>query len=355
MSVYLQCQGLRKVFGASVVLDDISLEVQEGQCLVLLGPSGCGKTTLLNVISGMLAADGGELRCNGRLMDSAAKGVHVPIQERGLAMVFQDLSLWPHMSVAENVGFGLRIRGMKANDRRHRIDTVLEQVEMGGFRDRMPNELSGGQQQRVAIARALAVQPSLLLLDEPLSALDARLREDLKLELAGLLRESGVTAVYVTHDQQEAFALGDQVAVLHGGRLAQLAPPEALYDSPCSAFVARFIGSSNLLPFRQLDGYALIEDHIAIRVLAADVPMEGHCMVRREAVGVLDKQPFAETSDQVILAGVCEQTHFLGERKEAQLRLPSGERLRGVTAGHIPSGAPVWARFPKNAVRFLAD
>lgn len=355
MSAYLQCEGLRKVFGANVVLDDISLEVEEGQCLVLLGPSGCGKTTLLNVISGMLAADGGELHCNGRLMDSAARGIHVPIQERGLAMVFQDLSLWPHMSVAENVGFGLKIRGIKAGDRRRRVDAVLTQVEMAGFRDRMPNELSGGQQQRVAIARALAVQPSLLLLDEPLSALDARLREDLKLELAGLLRESGVTAVYVTHDQQEAFALGDQVAVLHGGRLAQLAPPEVLYDTPCNAFVARFIGSSNLLPFHQLDGQALIEARVAIPLPDSGLPMQGHCMVRREAVTVLARQPAMDARDEIILEGVCEQTHFLGERKEAQLRLPSGERLRGVTAGHIPSGAPAWAQFPRDAVRFLAE
>ena len=355
MDPFLQCIGLRKVFGAATVLDALTLDLAQGQCLVLLGPSGCGKTTLLNIISGMLAADGGELHCNGRLMDSAARGVHVPIQERELAMVFQDLSLWPHMSVADNVGFGLKIRGLNHAARSQRVRAVLEQVQMGAFHDRMPNDLSGGQQQRVAIARALAVEPSLLLLDEPLSALDARLREDLKLELATLLRKTGVTAVYVTHDQQEAFALGDRVAVMYQGRLAQVDTPEGLYQSPCNSFVASFVGSSNLLPFQRRQNDALIGEVSFSPECGDGLPDEGQCMVRRESVRVLDARPGDTAPQCVTLAGICEQTQFLGDRKEAHVRLGSGHLLRGLTDAHIPSGMPVWARFPADAVRFLAD
>ncbi|RLK51106.1 phosphate-selective porin O/P [Alkalispirillum mobile] len=207
MTAAISSDSLRKSFDGRAVLRDISFELPAGQCLVLLGPSGCGKSTLLNIVTGMLQADGGELWCDGQLLDSSARAVHRPMKKRGFAMVFQDFSLWPHMTVADNVAFGLRVQGVRGAERRKRVADALEQVQMDELADRKPNTLSGGQAQRVAIARAIAVRPRLLLLDEPLSALDAKLRDELKVEISALIRKTGVTALYVTHDQAEAFTL----------------------------------------------------------------------------------------------------------------------------------------------------
>ena len=239
---FLSCSGLVKRFGPRTVLDDIHFEVARGECLVLLGPSGCGKSTLLNVLAGALAADGGRLTCDGVPLDDAAARLHLPMHRRGFAMVFQDFSLWPHMSVIDNVAFGLRMRGVAKAERRRLAMAALEQVHMHEHAARLPATLSGGQQQRVAIARALVVKPRLLLMDEPLSALDARLREELKRDIGGLIREHGVTAVYVTHDHGEAFALGDRVALMRDGRIEQLDTPQRLREQPANAFVADFFG-----------------------------------------------------------------------------------------------------------------
>ena len=354
MTEFLSCQNLRKEFAGQQVLTDVDLTVARGECVVLLGPSGCGKTTLLNIVSGMLEADGGSLRCDGRVLDESAAGIHVPMQDRGFAMVFQDFSLWPHMSVADNVGFGLRMQAVNRRERKQRVLEVLRQVQMDAYVDRLPGQLSGGQQQRVAIARALAVRPRVLLLDEPLSALDARLREDLKHELATLLRETDLTAVYVTHDQQEAFTLGDRIALMHDGRLVQVGTPQALYREPVNSFVAGFIGNSNLVRYTRSNGHLLLDGDLPVTMTADRAPEAGRFMLRRESICIC-RDDSCTGDGWISLPATCEQTHFLGEQEEAFVRLGNGVRLRGLARGGVVEGQPVHVRFPPQAVHFLAD
>ncbi len=354
MTASLSCQRLKKTFNGQVVLDNIILDIDRGECLVLLGPSGCGKTTLLNILNGILSADSGELHCDGTVLDAPARGIHIPMQRRRFAMVFQDFSLWPHMTVAANVAFGLRMQGLRRAEREQRTREVLKKVQMEAFMDRLPDQLSGGQQQRVAIARALAVQPRVLLFDEPLSALDARLREDMKHELAQLLRETGVTAVYVTHDQQEAFTLGNRVALMHQGRIAQVGTPESLYEQPASSFVASFVGNSNLLAYRRYNGHILLDGELPVQVSASEAPESGQFMIRRESIAIYADANGANDS-RVSLSGTCEQHHFLGDRREAFVRLHNGQRLRGLAHQDMQPGQTVQVRFAADAIRFLAD
>ncbi len=356
MSVFLECHQLHKQFDGNPVLDGIDFSLDRGECLVLLGPSGCGKSTLLNIIAGLLAADQGELRCDGEVLDAPAQGFHRPMRDRRFSMVFQDFSLWPHMTVAENVAFGLRVRGAHRSRIREQVEQALARVRMSDFLDRKPEQLSGGQQQRVAIARALAVQPRLLLLDEPLSALDARLREDLKTELGALLQDSGVTSVYVTHDQSEAMTLGDRIALMKGGRIEQIGPPEQVYREPSSCFVAEFLGSSNLLPYQRQAHEVAVQGglRLSLNGQAERLPAQGNCMLRREAV-CISQSACCPGDDVIELSAICRQMHFLGDRHEAFAELENGHTLRGIADGPVREGATVRVRFPRNALRFLPD
>ncbi len=238
----LHIRQLRKTFGEFVALDHIDLTVGPEEFVCLLGPSGCGKTTLLRIIAGLLAADSGSLTLGGR--DLAP----VPARERGFGIVFQSYSLFPHMSVADNVGYGLRIRNTAADRREARVKELLALVKLSHLAQRYPGQLSGGQQQRVALARALAVDPSLILLDEPLSALDARVRSDLRRELRDLQQRLGIPTLMVTHDQEEAMALADVIVCMNHGRIEQMGTPQDLYLRPRTRFVADVMGHSNLLP-----------------------------------------------------------------------------------------------------------
>ena len=222
-------------------VDGLSLRVAEGEILALLGPSGCGKTTTLRLIAGLENPDAGTITLRGQVV--AGPGRAVPAEERGIGIVFQDYALFPHLTVADNVAFGLPRAA-----RRSRVEPVLDLVGLGGFGPRYPHELSGGQQQRVALARALAPAPALMLLDEPFSNLDADLRAQMRDEVERILRTSGTTAVFVTHDQEEAFTLADRVGVLQAGRMEQLAPPQELYHRPATRFVAAFVGAADFLP-----------------------------------------------------------------------------------------------------------
>jgi iron(III) transport system ATP-binding protein len=233
--------GVRKAFGATPVLHGVDLHVPAGQVVALLGPSGCGKTTLLRTLAGLERPDAGEVRVGERVL--SGDGVFVPPEKRRVGMVFQDWALFPHLSVARNVGFGLT----RAERRGGRIEEALALVELTVLGDRLPATLSGGQQQRVALARALATRPSVLLLDEPFSNLDTALRTSIRAEVHRLLRSLHVTTVFVTHDQEEAFVVGDEVAVMLAGEIAQQAPPAQLYDAPASRAVAEFVGDANLL------------------------------------------------------------------------------------------------------------
>ena len=233
---------VRKTFGPTVALESLDLEVNEGELITLLGPSGCGKTTALRIAAGFEFADSGAVTVGG------ADITRKPAHKRNMGMVFQSYSLFPNLSVSLNVDFGLRTRKISAPERKKRVAEMLELVQLGGMGERYPHQLSGGQQQRVALARALAIRPSVLLLDEPLSALDAKVRLSLRDQIRRIQTELGITTLLVTHDQEEALGIADRVGVMSSGRLEQLAPPSEVYSRPANAFVARFVGSMNEMP-----------------------------------------------------------------------------------------------------------
>lgn len=240
----LEIRGLVKRFGSITAVRDVALEVAKGEFVSLLGPSGCGKTTILNIIAGFLHPDAGFVRLGG------ADIVRTPPHRRDTAMVFQNYALFPHMTVQDNIAFGLRMRKVSAADIPRRIREALELVRLPHLESRYPRQLSGGQQQRVALARALVIRPRILLLDEPLSNLDARLREEMRVELKEIQQQTGITTLFVTHDIQEAFSLSDRVAVMNAGQIEQVGAPAAIYSSPKSPFVASFLGFANALDGR---------------------------------------------------------------------------------------------------------
>jgi iron(III) transport system ATP-binding protein len=255
-------------------VEDLNLEIRDNQFVTLLGPSGCGKTTTLRLIAGYMAPDAGSIKVDGRLMSS--KDTLVLPEHRGMGMVFQNYAVWPHKTVFENVVFGLKLRKIPAAEARELVDQALSLVNLSGYENRLPNELSGGQQQRVALARSLVVEPEILLLDEPLSNLDAKLREHMRGELKQLQRRTGITFIYVTHDQAEALALSDQVAVIHEGRLQQFGPPREVYARPANRIVADFMGNVNLLPGKVVaaangQGEVLVAGILRV---AADLPLD---------------------------------------------------------------------------------
>src|SRR6201985_539380 len=241
----VELHDLTKRFGSLAVVDDVSLRIAQGQLFCLLGPSGCGKTTTLRLIAGFLEPTDGEIHVGDRLVSSAARTL--PPEQRKMSMIFQSYALWPHMTVADNITYGLRLRKLDRDTIARKLKAILETTKLEILAQRYPGELSGGQQQRVALARALIVEPETLLLDEPLSNLDANLREEMRFEIRRLHDQYRYTTVYVTHDQSEAMTTADLIAVMNAGKIDQLGTPEDIYDRPQSAFVARFIGGSNVL------------------------------------------------------------------------------------------------------------
>lgn len=252
LSAYRQIQltikliNLTKSFGAKQVIQPTSFIIQSGSLTTLLGPSGCGKTTLLRMIAGLETPDSGEIWFADRCVFSSEKKINLPPEKRGLGFVFQDFALWPHMTVFENVAFGLRAAG-KTDNLDEKVKNALHAVQLDDFAQRYPHQLSGGQQQRVAFARAIVIEPACILFDEPLSALDALLREEMRSELRTLITKLGITGVFVTHDQIEAMSMSDAIAVCHAGKVEQYDTPEKIYSHPATEFVARFVGSSNWL------------------------------------------------------------------------------------------------------------
>jgi putative spermidine/putrescine transport system ATP-binding protein len=257
--VAVRLEDLRRRFGAVQALDGLDLELAPGEMVALLGPSGCGKTTALRVLAGLEDADSGRVRLDGRDITTVAAN------KRDMGMVFQAYSLFPHLTARQNVEFGMRLRGRPPAERGRTAADMLELVGIGAHADRYPHQLSGGQQQRVALARALAIRPQVLLLDEPLSALDAKVRVQLRDEIRRIQIEVGTTALFVTHDQEEALALADRVGVMRAGRLEQLGPPAEVYQRPATAFVADFVGLSNRLAGRAVDG--------TVEVLGTKLPL----------------------------------------------------------------------------------
>ena len=245
----LEIRGITRVFGNVPVLRGIDLTVERGEIVCLLGPSGCGKTTLLRIIAGLEQADGGDILLDGESI------MRVPVHERDFGLMFQDYALFPHMNVAENILFGLRMHGVPKTQRQQRLREVLQLVGLEGFEHRDVTELSGGERQRVALARSLAPNPRLLMLDEPLGSLDATLRDQLVGELRAIINHAGLTAIYVTHDQSEAFAIADRVAIMNDGIIEQVGTPEVLYRQPRTAFIARFLGLNNVVPVTRREGH----------------------------------------------------------------------------------------------------
>jgi putative spermidine/putrescine transport system ATP-binding protein len=241
---HLELRGVEKVYGSVRAVDGVSLAIPQGERLALLGPSGCGKTTTLNLVAGFLAPDAGEIRIAGR--DVA----RLPPHRRNTGMVFQSYALFPHLSVADNVAFGLRMRRVGRAEIERRVREALALVRLGDLGARYPRQLSGGQQQRVALARALVIHPEILLLDEPLSNLDAKLRQEMRMELVTILRAVSITTIFVTHDQDEALSLADRVVVMNAGRIEQVGSPAEVYEAPATPFVAKFLGEPNVLPGR---------------------------------------------------------------------------------------------------------
>ncbi len=235
----MELREVRKNFGSFEVVKGISLEIERGEILSLLGPSGCGKTTTLNMIAGFLPLDAGSIEMNGRVVH------HIPPHRRNIGMVFQNYALFPHLSIFENVAFGVRMRKQPREEVSRRVQEALAMVRLEAARDRYPNQLSGGQQQRVALARAIVIQPEVLLLDEPLSNLDAKLRQEMRSEIVEIQKKIGITTIFVTHDQEEALAISDRIAVMNQGVVEQVGTPRDIYEHPRTAFVAEFIGETN--------------------------------------------------------------------------------------------------------------
>ena len=317
-----------KAMGAA--LSGLDLEIHDNTFVTLLGPSGCGKTTTLRLIAGYLVPDSGTIHVGSRLL-SSREGV-VPPERRGMGMVFQNYAVWPHKTVFENVVFGLRIRKVPAHQAREQVAKALALVNLSGLESRLPSELSGGQQQRVALARSLVVEPEILLLDEPLSNLDAKLRERMRGELKELQRRTGITFVYVTHDQAEALALSDQIAVMHGGMLQQFGTPQEVYARPANRIVADFMGLVNLLPGRlesAANGEARVVTAGGFRLTLAlpkgmSQGAEVEVAIRPENISLA---PEASASSSAGHGTIRDQT-FLGNLNEYFISLGGGEELR---------------------------
>ena len=346
-------RGVTKRFGDAVALDDVSLEIAQGRLCCLLGPSGCGKTTALRLVAGFTEPTEGEIVLGDRVVSSP--GRTLAPERRNVSMVFQSYALWPHMTVAENVAYGLTLRKMPRDTVRRKVEDMLATTKLANLADRYPGELSGGQQQRVALARALIVEPETLLLDEPLSNLDANLREEMRFEVRRLHDEYRYTTIYVTHDQSEAMTTADLIAVMNHGKVEQLGSPEEVYDRPRSAFVARFIGASNVLTGKVLDDRRISLGGVVLRGIGGSFGPggSGAMSIRQHDIVLGPEEP--RDSEENVLPATVTRNVFLGGNRDYVIEAAEGTQLRVLAPAsqNIPPGSRVHARLPADNCRIL--
>jgi ABC-type Fe3+/spermidine/putrescine transport system ATPase subunit len=366
--MYLQIKQLNKSYGTRHVISNVDLAMEEGEILSLLGPSGCGKTTILRMIAGLIRPDSGWIQVGNRVLFDGKR--EMPVEERDLGMVFQDYALWPHMTVAGNIAFGMRLHRKPAREIKKRVAELLELVNLSGYGNRYPYQMSGGQQQRVAVARALATEPRVVLLDEPLSSLDAALRETMGTELVELFKRLKITAINVTHDQNEAMMMSDRIMVLHDGYVQQVGTPTDLYQRPANAFVASFMGAANMFPgefLRDESQTAVRSEHVAQEkaILVGTVdesvcdnfkgrasllcrPDDVHIHIDRQAINVND-------SAINLLTGTVMHSSFVGGRWRTLVNVGEGEKHIVLAFAHEPISIEqrVWVELPPERCRIV--
>jgi spermidine/putrescine ABC transporter ATP-binding subunit len=353
----IELRGVTKRYGDVIANDNVTLEIRRGELMTLLGPSGCGKTTALRCITGHNTPDEGEVWIDGRDV------TNVPTHKRELGMVFQNFALFPHMTVFDNVGFPLMIRRMDKSERGERVMEALRLIRMEQYAKHYPRQVSGGQQQRVGLARALVYRPKVLLLDEPLSNLDAKLREEMRFEIRELIDRLGITAVYVTHDQAEALALSDRVAVMNAGHIEQVGTPDEIYDYPQSRFVADFIGLSDFIEgtVSSVDRgaeMAIIKAHgLEIRIPAQPAISPGQRVLLFLRPNDVELLPASGRDGMNVFPGAVDKMTYLGDRNDYRIVVSEGMHLRVQTDGKVRfrEGEPVSVRLPVDHCRVILE
>ncbi len=354
----IKFDNLTKYFGKTTAIDQINLDVADGELIALLGPSGCGKTTTLRLLAGFMSPDAGQILVNGNVVSSKKKTI--PPERRNMSMIFQSYAIWPHKTVYENVAFGLQLRKIGASELRLRVEKALEVTYLSRLANRYPAQLSGGQQQRVALARAIVIEPQILLLDEPLSNLDASLRDEMRCEIRRIHDEIGLTTVYVTHDQSEALVLADKIVVMSDGIIQQVGTPEEIYEKPTTEFVARFIGNCNVLPGTLLPSGQV--DVGGISIMVTD---------QAPGVSVGDQVSLSVRPHSIIMESICptnypqincfptciEQCQYFGEFREYKIRIDNTSvTLSVVTSPTMRHqvGDRVYLRIPREHCRVVS-
>jgi iron(III) transport system ATP-binding protein len=354
----VRIKDLTRHYGDVAAVDGLSLDVKPGELVALLGPSGCGKTTTLRLVAGFLKPESGEIWVGDRCLSSPS--AVVPPERRRMAMIFQSYALWPHMTVAQNVAYGLRFkRGIPRAERATKVSEILRVVQLAGYEARYPGELSGGQQQRVAVARALVVEPEILLLDEPLSNLDANLREEMRFEIRRLHEEFGITTLYVTHDQAEAMVISDRIAVLERGKVAQIGTADELFHQPRTRFVAEFIGKTNLVDGMAVKPDAIAHGPLTLRVASDTLVPGAHVALSIRPHHIELVAPNAAKEDGVnVLQGSIRRASFLGESVDYQVAVADSDlvlRVAAPTIARLRPGGLVGLRIARSACVVLAE
>jgi iron(III) transport system ATP-binding protein len=349
---HLELRQLTKRYGDLVSVNAIDLAVEQGEFVCLLGPSGCGKTTTLRMIAGFLEPDGGEIRVGGKAF--SAPGAVIPPERRNMGMIFQSYAIWPHMTVQQNVAYGLKMKRVAPDERARRADAMLKSTRLAELGERYPSELSGGQQQRVALARALAPSPDILLLDEPLSNLDANLRGDMRFEIRRLHDEFGNTSIYVTHDQVEAMTMADRIVVMNAGSIEQIGTPEDVYERPRSRFVARFIGAGNVIDARHVDGQRVAVGGHTLDIGEGDFAGPGRDMsfcVKTHDIELIAGETNGANN---VLPGVVRGQAYLGSHRDYVVDVGQDVLISAPPSLHLPNGSKVNVRFRPERCRALA-